>query len=241
MGRKKLYEPGMAGPYRLSRSKVDLYRGCPRCFYLDRRLGISRPPSFPFNLNSAVDELLKTEFDQYRAAGKPHPYMEKAGLDAIPFSHPDLDRWRFNFKGAAALCPGTPFELFGAIDDVWIDNGTGELIIVDYKATSKNSEVSLDADWQISYKRQMEFYQWLFRHNGFSVANTGYFVYCNGDRKRGSFDAKLTFSVKMLPYEGDDAWVEPTVKELHQVLEASDPPATAGNCDYCQFVRDASR
>ena len=40
--RKKLYEAGMEGPFRLSRSKVELYRNCPRCFYLDRRLGIGR-------------------------------------------------------------------------------------------------------------------------------------------------------------------------------------------------------
>ena len=30
---------------------------------MDRRLGIAQPPGFPFNLNSAVDNLLKNEFD----------------------------------------------------------------------------------------------------------------------------------------------------------------------------------
>lgn len=51
---------------------------CPRCFYLDRRLGIARPPGFPFNLNSAVDALLKREFDRYRAQGVAHPMMPVA-------------------------------------------------------------------------------------------------------------------------------------------------------------------
>ena len=46
--------------------------------------------------------------------------------------------------------------LTGAVDDVWFDLDTEELVVVDYKATSKNDEVSLDAEWQISYKRQME-------------------------------------------------------------------------------------
>ena len=84
MPRRILYQPGSARPFRLSRSKVELFLSCPRCFYLDRRLGISRPASFPFNLNSAVDTLLKAEFDQYREAREPHPYMTEAGLDAIP-------------------------------------------------------------------------------------------------------------------------------------------------------------
>ena len=40
-------------------------------------------------------------------------------------------------------------HLFGAVDDVLINLDTDELIVVDYKATSKNSEISLNADWQI--------------------------------------------------------------------------------------------
>jgi len=45
--------------------------------------------------------------------------------------------------------------------------------------------VTLDAEWQDGYKRQMEIYQWLLRQNGLKVSDTGYFVYCNGktDRK----------------------------------------------------------
>ena len=70
-------------PFPLSRTKVDLFIECPRCFYLDRRLGISRPAGFPFNLNSAVDALLKKEFDAHRARGEPHPLMREAGLNAV--------------------------------------------------------------------------------------------------------------------------------------------------------------
>ena len=50
---------------------------CPRCFYVDRRLGVDRPPGFPFALNSAVDTLLKKEFDILRREGKAHPLMEQ--------------------------------------------------------------------------------------------------------------------------------------------------------------------
>jgi len=64
MAARKLFDPDSDKPFALSRSKVELFQDCPRCFYLDRRLGIARPPGFPFNLNSAVDALLKTEFDR---------------------------------------------------------------------------------------------------------------------------------------------------------------------------------
>ena len=65
-GRRKsgLYDPKDTKPFRLSRSRLDVFLNCPRCFYLDRRLGIDRLPGFPFALNNAVDKLLKLEFDQ---------------------------------------------------------------------------------------------------------------------------------------------------------------------------------
>ena len=72
----KLFNPNSEEPFVLSRSRIDNFLECSRCFYLTNRVGIARPPSFPFNLNNAVDELLKNEFDIYREKGKPHPIME---------------------------------------------------------------------------------------------------------------------------------------------------------------------
>ena len=56
---RNIYDPNSDKPFKLSRSKVDNYISCQRCFYIDRRLGVGQPPGFPFNINSAVDELLK--------------------------------------------------------------------------------------------------------------------------------------------------------------------------------------
>ena len=56
------YNPNKNDYYKISRSKVEFFLNCKRCFYLDRRLNVKRPPGFPFNLNSAVDNLLKKEF-----------------------------------------------------------------------------------------------------------------------------------------------------------------------------------
>ncbi|MCP5089601.1 MAG: hypothetical protein GY949_01620, partial [Gammaproteobacteria bacterium] len=87
---RNLYAPGADKPFKISRSKIDLFVECPRCFYIDRRLGTGRPPGYPFNLNSAVDTLLKSEFDQHRVAGTAHPLQAAYGLDAIPAPHDDI-------------------------------------------------------------------------------------------------------------------------------------------------------
>jgi hypothetical protein len=240
MAAAKLFDPRSEQPFALSRSKVELFLDCARCFYLDRRLGIGRPAGFPFNLNSAVDALLKKEFDDYRAKEEPHPLMLQAGLDAVPHRHPELETWRSNFKGVRTVHERTNLELFGAIDDLWRDRGSGELIVADYKATSKAGEVGIDADWQISYKRQMEFYQWLLRRRGHRVARRGWFVYCNGKRDLPAFNARLEFTISLLPYDGDDGWVEATLAEIRDTLAAPTPPVAGDGCEYCDYVARAS-
>ncbi len=239
-GRKKvLFTPELES-FKLSRSKIDLFLNCPRCFYLDRRLGVSQPSGPPFSINNAVDLLLKREFDSYRLAQKPHPLMVENGIDAVPFSHPDLDRWRDSLhKGILYSMPGTNFVVSGGVDDVWI-NSQQELIIVDYKATSKKDEVSLDEDWQIAYKRQMEIYQWLFRKKGFRVAQTGYFVYCNGIQAAERFDANLKFSIKVIGYSGDDSWIDAAILGAYQLLSSETLPESNKACAFCKY-REAAR
>lgn len=213
---------------------------CPRCFWLDARLKIKRPSGPPFNINKAIDELFKKEFDKHRVAGTPHPLMVDNQVKAIPYSHEDLDKWRYNFTGVATLHEPTNLHVYGAIDDVWV-NEDSELIVVDYKATAKQSDVSIDSDWQISYKRQLEVYQWLLRQNGLVVNNTGYFVYTNARFDLDGFNDKVEFKTKLIPYIGSDDWVEPTLIKIKNCLEGEMPPvgkaAMGGDCDYCTYAR----
>ncbi len=238
--RSKPYELGQTEAYKLSRSKIELFTQCPRCFWLDERLKLKRPSGPPFQINKAIDELFKKEFDVHRKAKTPHPIMTDNNVKAIPYMHEDLDKWRENFVGVGTLHEPTNLYIFGAIDDVWV-NDHGELIVVDYKATAKQAEVSLDADWQMSYKRQLEIYQWLLRANGFKVSNTGYFVYANGRMDLEGFFNKVEFRTKLIPYTGSDSWIEKTLKSMKKCLEGDMPPvgsaAMGGPCDFCEYAK----
>lgn len=221
--------------WRLSRSKIDLFVECPRCFYIDNKLGTARPPGFPFNLNSAVDALLKKEFDIHRVAKSAHPLMEQYGLDAVPFQHPKMDIWRENFKGIDCKHTPTGFTISGAVDDIWI-NPAGDLMVVDYKSTSKDAKIeALDQDWHAGYKRQMEIYQWLLRQNGFTVSDTGYFVYANAGKDKKAFDGVLEFEVTLVPYTGNGDWIEGTLLKIKACLDSDDLPGRGENCDYCTY------
>ncbi|MFH0887787.1 MAG: PD-(D/E)XK nuclease family protein [Planctomycetota bacterium] len=232
--KKNLYEPGAANHFKFSRTKLDNFLKCPRCFYLNLRRGIKQPEGLPFTLNSAVDHLLKKEFDIYRSKKEIHPLMERHGIKAIPFAHEKLKDWRNNFSGIQHIHAETNFLVFGAIDDVWV-NDEGKLYIVDYKATSKESGLSLDNEWQKGWKRQMEIYQWLFRKNGFDVSDTGYFVYCNGKKDREGLNGKLEFDIEIHPYQGDDKWIEAELKKAKECLESDEIPDYTEECDFCNY------
>lgn len=213
---------------------------CPRCFWLDVRLKITRPNSPPFNINKAIDELFKKEFDTYRQSKQPHPIMVEYGVEAIPFEHEQLDTWREAFVGVTTLHQPTNLHIFGGIDDVWVDKA-GTLIVVDYKATAKDKEVSIDSDWQQAYKRQLEVYQWLLRQNGFTVSDTGYFVYTNGRMDLDGFNNRVEFRTKLIPYTGSDIWIEPTLITMKECMNGEMPEvgmsAMGGECDYCAYAK----
>jgi len=223
------------GPnWRLSRSKIELFIECPKCFYIDNKLGTARPRGFPMNLNTAVDTLLKKEFDQYRAKKQPHPLMEKFNIDAIPLDHPKMDTWRENFEGVDFKHEPTGMTICGAVDDLWV-NKRGEIYVVDYKSTSKEEKVSLDADWQISYKRQMEIYQWLLRQNGFNVSPTTYFVYANGKTDAEAFNSKIEFDLDILPYEEQGLFNEDILFKIKETLDSDEMPKAGHDCETCLF------
>jgi len=221
---------------KISRSKIELSLECPRCFWLDVKKSVKRPPPAPYTINNAIDWLLKQEFDIYRAKGEPHPIMIKNKVEAIPFDHPNLNTWRHNFTGVQASHKPTDFLVFGAVDDVWI-NPKKELIVVDYKATGANQHQIYD-----SYKRQMEIYQWLLRGNDFPVAEIGYFVFAKTNKAEGfgHGTAALSFDIFVEPQKGDVSWIETALQNARKIYDSETAPESSKECIYCTYRKEAN-
>lgn len=236
MGRKKnLYIKNASEPFRLSRSKIDMFLRCPRCFYLDRRLGISPPPQIPFSINNGIDKLFKKEFDKYREEQKPHPLFDTIGLKAVPWKSDLLERWQNFHFGIGSYLSDFNIEVYGAVDDIW-EADDKELIMADYKATSTEKEITLDDKWKDGYKRQIEMYQWLLRKNGYKVSNKAYFVYTNGLTSADSFNDKMQFSTKLLEYVGDSSWVDGVIRNIWECLESDIIPNANDKCELCGYI-----
>lgn len=178
---------------------------------------------------------MKKEFDHYRDIQQPHPLMLQYGIQAVPFQHKDLDTWRSNFKGITFLHESN-FLLSGAIDDVWA-NGNGELIICDFKATaSKEKVIELNTTYRQSYRKQLEFYQYIFRNNGFKVSEKCYLIYANGKSDRDSFNGKLEFDMQILELIGDTSWVDGALSGARECLMGNLPEPNP-DCELCSYVQ----
>ena len=196
--------------------------------------------TLPFTLNTAVDNLCKNEFDFYREKQEPHPLFIEHNIDAVPFKHENMDKWRNNFQGISYFNEETDVHFYGAVDDVWVKKD-GELILSDVKSTSKNN-FDWDETWKKyeypkGYKRQLEMYQWLFRKNGFKVSNTAYLVYFNGLKNEPMFNQTLKFDLHLIRLDCDDSWVAKTITEAKKLLDQDSYPQGSFNCDTCRYLK----
>lgn len=236
------YNPLSDKPYKLSRSRIDNYLNCPRCFYMEERKKIKAPSGPTFTLNNAVDNLYKNEFDLYRKEKKPHPIMIEHNLECIPYDDEKLPEWRNAFKGIQYHDKKTNLIFFGGIDDIWINNN-GELHIVDYKATAKKTfNPNFDTGWEICYKRQIEIYQWLFKKNGFNISNIGYIIYANGKSDEKEFDGKLTFDQHLYTLACNTDWIDKIIPKIYECLNSDNLPKTGGGwngegCEQCNYKK----
>ena len=224
---------------KLSRSSIEQYLNCKRCFILMYKYKV-RLNTLPFTLNTAVDNLCKNEFDYYREKQEPHPLFKENNIDAVPFKHEEMDKWRNNFQGISYYDSNTDVHFYGAVDDVWV-KPNGELILSDVKSTSKNNfdweETWNKYEYPKGYRRQLEMYQWLFRKNGFKVSDTAYLVYFNGLKNEPMFNQTLKFELHLIKLDCNDSWISKTIRESKYLMDQDIYPDGSFGCDTCRYLK----
>ncbi|MFA5074798.1 MAG: PD-(D/E)XK nuclease family protein [Candidatus Babeliales bacterium] len=173
---------------------------------------------------------------------KPHPtIMAKNKIEAIPFENACVTKWKESNYGKGGIRyhdKNLALTFCGAIDDVWI-NEDDALIIVEYKTTSTSLGETIEKNpWYKNFKRQISFYAWLFKMNGYKVHNNGYFVYCNGHKESKSFlsfNNCLEFEVTCSPCTIDYSDVEEIIKHASDCLKHPNAPKSSINCMFCKY------
>jgi len=219
--------------FMLSPNSLNLYLECPHCFWLDKKAGVKRPPPYPYALNSAVDSLLKEEFDQYRKRGEVHPLLASANIPATLFSNQELlDQWRTNFSGIRYFDKELGATLFGAVDDV-IEFEDGKLAALDYKSTGSKVANVYDR-----FQLQLDIYTYLLEKNGFKTPRKGYLAFYVVDKKKG-FEDRLPFKKELHEIDTNPDDVYSIFKEAVTVLRKDAPPPHSQDCKFNGWFRGA--
>ena len=242
--KKSIYQADQAEEFRLSRGKFEDFLNCARCFYLDRVCGLVSPGTPGWALNSLTDDLLKKEFDTCRERGIPHRLFAKSDLvDIVPFKHANMDRWRDSLRhGLEFRLEGTRILLTGGIDDLWFNQRSEEVIVLDYKSQASpypvRTKAYLEGTYHQGYKRQLEFYAFLLTKMQFKVAKVGYFYVCNADKHASGFYGQMNFEETIVPYTLDLTWIPSKIDEMLTVLNDKRLPESNPACENCAYSRE---
>lgn len=240
---KSRYKPNSGKKTRLSRSQIEAFISCPTCFWKSHKKGIKAVPSPGFSLNSAVDALVKKEFDIYRKTKEtPEIFVENSLSYLKAYDHELMDTWVNVFKGISYYNEKQNIEWYGGVDDVLLNEITGQLHMVDTKATSKNGQImSLDNVYNDGeqYKRQLEIYGWLFKKNGFDVSHIGYLMYYNGIKSKERMGLNLSFERTLIEVALDFSWIDNVTNEMFELLQREECPSLNINrCNVCTFIKN---
>ncbi len=219
----------------LSPNSLNLYLECACCFWLDKNRGIKRPPPYPYALNSAVDALLKEEFDTYRKSGEAHPLLAKNHIKAKLFSNQALlNQWRNNLSGIRYYDKELKATLFGAVDDVLEFDG-GKLAPLDYKSTGSSVAKVYDR-----FQLQMDVYAFLLEKNGFATTGKAYLAFYVVDKSRGFVD-RLPFRKEVHQIETDTKEVYEIFKDALELLKKEVMPKHSKDCLFGLWLAQVNK
>ena len=244
IGEDYRYQKNSDKPFKISRTKIELYIKCPRCFYKEVKLGLRQPPSPGWAINTAVDALLKKEMDHCRKEDRPHALFKQNGLNIKPFKHKDIEEWQNSRSGIKYLDEKHNLLFYGGVDDIMI-NEKEELVVIDFKATARKSEILSSSNiWNNgeTYKRQLEVYSWLLQKNGFNVSSTGYLMYYNGDASKPYLGKEMHFRRTLVPFNLKTDWMDNAGKTIYEVLQSDTIPEHISSeinpidCHECRYL-----
>lgn len=220
---------------KLSPNSLNLFLECPLCFWLEKREGIKRPPPYPYALNTAVDTLLKQEFDRYRAKGELHPLLIAHNIPAGLFSNQELlNEWRSNFKGIRYHDSQLKATLFGAVDDI-LEFPDRKLAPLDYKSTGSNKANIYDR-----FRLQMDVYTYLLEKNGFSTSGKGYLAFYIVNKEDG-FENRLPFRKELKEVKTNPSYVPELFRKAVVLLRSDIPPLHGPDCKFGQWFDKAKQ
>ncbi len=240
MWKRKLYVKDNLNAFSISRSKIDLFFDCNRCFYLDQKYGIKRPHGTPLVINNFVVNHYKNILNEFRLKQEVYPDSKKIKRKLIPSNIDSLNNWNHPFKGISYIHKKTNFRLKASLDDVWQCEETKKFFPVIIKSTSRKKDINSDSIWP-GYWKQLSLYSYLLSKNSLDVSNSGVLVYLNASENFPSNHQKIDFELLIFEKELELLWIEPTLEIIYKTLNSDNLPLNHNSCKYCRYQTNIQR
>lgn len=236
MWKKKLYVKNNLSPFGISRSKIDLFFDCKRCFYLDQRFGIKRPHGTALVINNFVVNNFKTILNKYRQSQSILPESSLIGKKLIPSNHHLLPSWNDQFKGIYYVDKKTNFKIKANLDDVWECSNLRDNYPVIIKSTSRRKDISSESIWP-GYWKQLSLYAYLLSKNSLKIGDKGILVYLNTAVKIQNNQKEIDFDILIFERKLDFSWIEPSLDKIFNVLNSDYVPEENSFCKFCRYQK----
>ena len=213
---------------KLSPSSLNLFKECPRCFWLEKNKGIKRPRGIFPSLPGGMDLVIKDYFDKYRMIDKLPPEVDGKVSGKLFSNMAVLEKWR-NWRTKELRYEDKVLNaiLTGALDDCLISNDI--YIPLDYK--TRGSE--LKDDPRQYYQTQLDCYCLILESSGYKTEGLAYLLYYWPLEVKE--DGLVRFHVEPIKIETNIDAAKKIFEDAINVLNREIPQASV-ECEYCNLV-----
>lgn len=216
---------------RISPSSLNLYRECPRCFWLQMNEGIRRPEQPSSTLPMGVDLSLKAYFDHWRVKNELPPLL--AGKLPGRLVADQATVAKFRSRSFTWHDPQSKAYFTGILDDALELEG-GFTVPLDNKTKGFPP-----LEPHIAHITQMSSYTLLLRENGFKTKNLAYLVYWFFNHKNIDLEKPLHFNVTVEEVKTEPDKILQLFREAVALLGGPVPPPTT-ECAFCKYKQGGS-
>lgn len=162
---------------RLSKSALDKFINCPRCFYLQYKHKLSQPDMISSKVWKGVEKVAIAHYESHRrAATTPENLIGQVPAGAIPvqFDEAAMKALRYWGKGMPFVVDGVTVTT--ALDDMLQRSEGGGIVYncIDLKSKSKLTDAE---STESLYRNQADVYDLALNTNGYTTDGNVYFDY----------------------------------------------------------------
>ncbi len=165
---------------RLSKSQLDKFVACPRCFWLAQRHKLAQPDMISSKVWKGVERVTIQHYEEHRRAKTtPTNLVGFVPDDAIPYQGDRLDLKSLRYWGKGLSFAVDGVQMTTALDDMlqYLDGNSPastRYAVIDYKSKSKPTDEEATRDL---YQNQADVFDLACNVNGYPTDGLVYFDY----------------------------------------------------------------